>query len=123
MAKNGKNGMNGSKVERVVVAMTALALNAPSTYTIAWSKGQHQDELPVLYAGIGTSAVTVLGAILGDRYHGEKIMWGGLIGTLALFGYVAFCYKPSRNENPNPSQTVNPPLIISGGEQATHFMV
>lgn len=88
------NSFNGSKVERVVVAMTALALNAPSTYTIAWSKDQHKDELPILYAGIGTSAITVLGAILGDKYHGTKIMWGGLIATLGLFTYVAFMYKP-----------------------------
>lgn len=93
MPKNG-NRLNGSKIERVIVALTALALNAPSTYTIAWSKEQHKDELPILYAGIATSGITVLGAILGDRCWGTKIMWGGLIGTLALFTYVAFGYKP-----------------------------
>jgi hypothetical protein len=115
--------MNGSKVERVIVALTALALNAPSTYTIAWSKEQHKEELPVLYAGIATSGVTVLGAILGDRFHGDKIMWGGLLGTIALFGYVAFFYKP-----PNTSTSKNSgPLIIGaptdGNCGLVHLMV
>lgn len=101
---NNKN--NSNKVERVVVAMTALALNAPSTYTIAWSKEQHKEELPILYAGIGTSAVTVLGAILGDKYYGEAIMWGGLVLTLGLFGYVAFAYKPKNGAVDDPNVIV-----------------
>lgn len=82
------------EVDRVIIAFTSLALNAPSTYTIAWSKVEHAEQLPLLYAGIATSAVTVAGALLGDKWHGDKIMWGGLIATLGLFGYVAFVYKP-----------------------------
>jgi hypothetical protein len=82
------------ETDRILIALTALALNAPSTYTIAWSKGQHPEQIPILYAGIATSAATVGGAILGDKYHGDKIMWLGLLGTLGLFTYVTFVYKP-----------------------------
>ena len=85
---------NNSSVERAIVALTSLALNCPSTFTIAWSKEEHKEELPVLYAGIVTSLVTVLGALLGKRYHGMEIMWGGLAATMGLFTYVVFCYKP-----------------------------
>lgn len=83
-----------TETERVLIALTSLALNAPSTYTIAWSKDEHPEQIPILYAGIGTSAATVLGAILGGKYYGTQIMWAGLIATLALFGYVAFVYHP-----------------------------
>lgn len=38
--------------------------------------------------------MTVLGAILGDRHHGNAIMWIGVGATVALFGYVTFVYKP-----------------------------
>ena len=84
-----------SETERILIALTALALNAPSTYTIAWSKEEHKEQLPILYAGIATSATTVFGAILGKRWYGHEIMWGGLIATLVLFGYAAFVYHPT----------------------------
>lgn len=108
---------NSSKIERVIVALTALALNAPSTYTIAWSKEQHKEELPILYAGIATSGVTVLGALLGDRYQGSKIMWGGLVTTLALFVYVAFFYQPKNGA------AQGYPLIVSTDQGFTHLMI
>jgi hypothetical protein len=111
---------NSDKVERVIVAVSALALNCPSTFTIAWSKEEHSEELPVLYAGIITSAVTVAGAILGDKWHGTEIMWGGLLATLGLFGYIVFFYKPKKNG------TVSPPLIIGDGTPScpkTHEML
>lgn len=85
------------ETDRILIALTSLALNAPSTYTIAWSKDTHKDELPILYAGIGTSAATVLGAILAKKKGdaGDILMWAGMLATLGLFGYVVFCYQPS----------------------------
>lgn len=82
------------ETDRVLIGLTSLALNAPSTYTIAWSKEQHPEQLPILYAGVTTSALTVGGAILGDRFHGDKIMILGLVATITLFGWVTFFYKP-----------------------------
>ena len=82
------------ETDRILIGLTSVALNSPLSYTIAWSKEQHPEQLPILYAGIITSAMTVGGAILGEKFHGDKIMWGGLIATIALFGYVAFVYKP-----------------------------
>lgn len=87
------------EIDRVIVATSSLALTAPSAFTIGWSKEQHPEQMPILYAGIGASALTVLGAILGDRHHGNAIMWVGVGATVALFGYVTFVYKP-------PSPTV-----------------
>lgn len=84
-----------SDVERILIALTSLALNAPSTYTIAWSKQEHKEQMPILYAGIGTSAATVIGALLHKRFYGDKIMWAGLISTLGLFTYVTFFYNPN----------------------------
>lgn len=108
-----------SETDRILIALTSLALNAPSTYTIAWSKETHASELPILYAGIGTSAATVAGAILGRKWHGDKIMWAGLIATMALFGYVAFVYKPKKPE------IVSQPLIIGdkGSNQIKQILV
>lgn len=105
--------LNGvSETDRILIALTSLALNAPSTYTIAWSKEEHADQLPILYAGIATSAATVLGAILGDKYHGDKIMWGGLFSTLALFGYVTFFYHGA-------NARIGEPLMINGKTSTT----
>lgn len=81
--------------DRILIALTSLALNAPSSFTIAWSKEQHTSEMPILYAGIATSGATVVGALLGDKHYGNSIMWGGLAATLGLFGYVTFLYKPA----------------------------
>jgi len=106
------NGNGTSNTDRILIALTALALNCPSTYTIAWSKEQHKEEMPVLYAGIGTSAATVIGAILGEKYFGNAIMWTGLLGTLALFGYVVFGYKPK-------DSTVGEPVILEAKEANT----
>ena len=57
-------------IQEVVVTVSSLALNCPSTFTIAWSKEQHPEELPILYAGIGASLLTALGALFNDR-----VMW------------------------------------------------
>lgn len=84
-----------SDTDRILIALTSLALNAPSSYTIAWSKEQHREELPILYAGIATSATTVAGALFND-----KLMWVGLLATMGLFGYVAFVYHPKQIEQP-----------------------
>lgn len=105
--------MNNDKVERVIVAVSALALNCPSTFTIAWSKEEHSEEMPVLYAGILTSAITVAGAILGDKWHGNEIMWGGLLATLGLFGYVVFFYKP-KSTTSTASNTPSPLIVGTG---------
>jgi len=111
-----KNSNNSSKIERVIVAVSALALNCPSTFTIAWSKEEHKEEMPILYAGIATSAVTVAGAMLGDKWHGDTFMWGGLAATLGLFAYVVFVHKP-KNGLPDP-------LIISAFKDGeNHFLV
>jgi|GEM_PF-5074243 len=100
---------NGTdNTDRVLIALTALALNCPSTFTIAWSKEQHKEEMPILYAGIATSAATVLGAIMGPKHHGDKIMWTGLLATMGLFSYVSFVYKP---KNGTPA-----PLVIGGSD-------
>jgi len=100
-------------VERVLIALTSLALNAPSTYTIAWSKQEHREQMPILYAGIATSAATVVGAILGKKYHGDTIMWGGLVGTLGLFSYVTFVYNPTNTVPVKIEQHQNTPLTGS----------
>ncbi len=42
--------------ERAIVAFTALALDCPNTFTIAWSKEQRKEEMPVLCAGIAECA-------------------------------------------------------------------
>jgi hypothetical protein len=106
------------ETDRILIALTSLALNAPSTYTIAWSKDTHKEELPILYAGIGTSAATVLGAILAKKKGdaGDILMWGGMIATLALFSYVVFCYKPNNVSMPQP-------YIIGDGAKQELVMV
>ncbi len=106
-----------SNTDRILIALTALALNCPSTFTIAWSKEQHKEEMPVLYAGIATSAMTVGGAILGEKHFGNEIMWAGLLGTLALFGYVAFFYKPKT------SNSQGEPVVLGSGENNNANMV
>jgi len=96
--------------ERVLIAISSLALTCPSAYTIAWSKQEHKEQVPILYAGIATSAATVVGAILGKKWHGDTIMWVGLAGTLGLFGYVTFIYKPSNTVSAKIGQHQNEPL-------------
>ena len=97
---NNSRARHRETVEKVVVTLTALALNCPSTYTIAWSKNQHTEDLPILYAGIGSSLVTAAGALIND-----KLMWAGLISSMALFGYTVFFYR-------SPNSQAPPPLII-----------
>jgi len=99
--------------ERVLIAISSLALTCPSAYTIAWSKQEHKEQVPILYAGIATSAATVVGAILGKKWHGDTIMWGGLAGTLALFGYVTFIYNPTNAVPAKIEQHQNEPLTGS----------
>lgn len=100
--------LNGiTDIDRAIIAVSTLALNCPSTFTIAWSKEQHKEELPILYAGIATSAITVLGAILGEKYYGDKIMWGGLLSTIGLFTYVVFFHKPANSDKPSQVMFIN----------------
>ena len=101
---NNSRARHRETVEKVVVTLTALALNCPSTFTIAWSKDQHPEELPILYAGIASSLVTAAGALIND-----KVMWAGLLSSMGLFAYTVFFYK-----SPN-SQASPPPLIIGNG--------
>lgn len=91
------NSKGVSETDRILIALTSLALNAPSTYTIAWSKDEpeKQKHYPILYAGILTSLATVVGAIFGHKEWGNYLMWGGMLATMGLFGYVVFIYKPS----------------------------
>lgn len=89
--------------DRIIVAFSSVAMNLPSSYTIAWSKEQHPEQLPILYAGVATSAVTILGAVLGDRYHGDRLMWAGLVASIGLFSYVTFFYKPTLTVLPGAS--------------------
>jgi len=100
-----------SETDRILIALTSLALNAPSTYTIAWSKGDPTkiQHYPVLYAGIGSSFATVLGAIFGHTKWGSYMMWGGMLATFALFGYVVFIYQPKTND-----AGVGEPVMING---------
>uniref|UniRef100_A0A6M3ID43 Uncharacterized protein n=1 Tax=viral metagenome TaxID=1070528 RepID=A0A6M3ID43_9ZZZZ len=95
------NGKGVSETDRILIALTSLALNAPSTYTIAWSKDdpEKQKHFPILYAGIGTSIATVVGAIFGHKDWGNLLMWGGMLGTFALFMYVVFIYKNADGED------------------------
>lgn len=102
--------------ERVLIAISSLALTCPSAYTIAWSKQEHKEQVPILYAGIATSAATVVGAILGKKWHGDTIMWGGLVGTLGLFGYVTFLYNP---QNAVVAKAVNHQILPISGSKYT----
>lgn len=99
--------------ERVLIAISSLALTCPSAYTIAWSKQEHKEQVPILYAGIATSAATVVGAILGKKWYGDTIMWGGLVGTLGLFGYVTFVYNPQNTVSAKIEQHQNTPMASS----------
>lgn len=103
-----------SETDRILIALTSLALNAPSTYTIAWSKDQHSEELPILYAGIATSIATVVGAIFGHEKWGNWLLWGGMIATFVLFGYVAFIYKPR-------SQPTAEQMLFIGGNGENRY--
>lgn len=82
------------ETDRILIGATSVAMMAPSAYTIGWSKQQHPEQMWILYGGLATSVVTVAGAILGDKYHGDKIMWTGLLASMGLFGYVTFLYQP-----------------------------
>jgi len=104
-----------SETDRIIIALTSLALNAPSTYTIAWSKEQHAEQLPILYAGIGTSIATVIGAIFGHKDWGNALMWAGLFATFGLFSYVAFFYKPKN------SGSQGYPIILDKPNSETEF--
>ncbi len=117
------NGNGTSNTDRILIALTALALNCPSTFTIAWSKEQHKEEMPILYTGIATSAATVAGAVLGDKYHGNKIMWAGLLGTLALFSYVVFFYQPQPGTVASASAPVVQPIMSTYESGCTHLVV
>ena len=95
------NAKGITETDRILIALTSLALNAPSTYTIAWSKNDpdKKQHYPILYAGIASSLATVLGAIFGHTTWGDSLMWGGLLSTFALFGYVVFVYNGKNGGN------------------------
>ena len=49
--------------------------------------------MPILYAGIGASLLTALGALFNDR-----VMWAGLLASIGLFGYTVLFYKSPNNQ-------------------------
>lgn len=114
-----------SESDRILIALTSLALNAPSTYTIAWSKGDPQkaEHYPILYAGIGSSLATVVGAIFGHTKWGSIMMWAGMLATFALFGYVVFFYNPSVVGAPTLGGTQPTATIFANGEPIKILMV
>ena len=73
----------------LIVAISVIAMMCPSVYTIAWSKRTKAEHLPVLYAGLGLSGVTILGALMNSW----NLMWAGLVGAFGLFLYVIFIYN------------------------------
>ena len=87
-------------IQKVVVTVSFLALNCPSTFAVAWSKDQHLEEMPILYAGKSASLLTALGALVDDR-----IMWAGLLASIGLFGYTVLFYK-------SPNNQIGEPIII-----------
>jgi len=86
--------MTTNRTERILIPLTTLALNCPSGFTIAWSKQEHKEDLPILYAGLGVSGVTIAGALLDN----DKLMYGGLVLSLILFAYVVFVYQGKEGE-------------------------
>ena len=73
----------------LIIAISVIAMMCPSVYTIAWSKREKSEHLPILYVGLGLSGVTILGALC-DSW---SMMWAGLIGAFGLFLYVIFIYN------------------------------
>jgi len=73
------------KPTRILIAMTAIAMNMPSAYTISWSKKEHPDQTKYLYAGLAITFVTLLGAFLNH----DPTMWFGLALSFLYFIYVA----------------------------------
>jgi len=47
----------------ILLAFTVMAMLMPSAYTVAWSKQEHKNELPILYLGLGISFLTVVSAL------------------------------------------------------------
>jgi hypothetical protein len=66
---------------------------SPSVYTIAWSKAEHEADLPILYIGLGISGLTILGAFAKN----EALMWFGLFLAFGFFGYVVLFYDNSNH--------------------------
>jgi hypothetical protein len=52
-------GKNKDKTQRVIVAVSALAFDCPSAFTIVWSKEEHKEEMLTFFAGITTTAATI----------------------------------------------------------------
>ena len=68
---------------KILIAMTSIAMNLPSAYTISWSIHEHPEQVKNLFVGLGLSGVTVLGAFVWD-----PLMWLGFIGSLIFFGWI-----------------------------------
>jgi Ca2+/Na+ antiporter len=81
--------------EALLIAVTVIAMMSPSVYTIAWSKQEHKKDLPVLYIGLGISALTVVGAF----FRVNALMWFGLLLAFVFFGYVMFFYGENNDNN------------------------
>lgn len=77
--------------DKIIIVLTSLALNAPSTYTIAWSKEdpEKRKHYPLLMCGLGASGITLVGALANK----DKLVWLGLLGSIGLFTYTIFIYK------------------------------
>jgi len=72
------------KETRLLIAMTAIAMNMPSAYTISWAKEEHPDKKKFLYAGLAITAFTLIGAFANL----EPVLWLGLAASLGFFAFV-----------------------------------
>jgi len=70
---------------RLLIGMTAIAMNMPSAYTISWSKKEHPESTGYLYGGLGITALTLVAAMTDQ----EKLLWLGLGLSFLFFLYVA----------------------------------
>jgi hypothetical protein len=73
------------KPTRILIAMTAIAMNMPSAYTISWSKKEHPEQAKYLYVGLIITFITLVGAFLNH----DATMWAGLALSFAFFAYVS----------------------------------
>jgi len=75
--------------EALIIAISVIAMMCPSVYTIAWSKKEKANYLPILYMGLGISGLTIFGALTNNR----ALTWFGIIVAFAFFLWVVFCYE------------------------------
>ena len=73
----------------IILTFTVMSLMMPSVFTIAWSKTEKAEHMPILYGGLGISLLTVLGALAKS----ESMVGLGLTFALIFFIYVVFFYS------------------------------